>query len=63
MKSDAKFNKLSPDQKRQVERANQQLCDGLNGLSIPWWNFSEKTAALEMHSFFYNHVPKEARCH
>jgi hypothetical protein len=63
MQSDANWNKLRPDQQKQVQQYNQQLCDGVAKASIPWWNTSEKTAAWEIGVFFHSHVPKGAQCH
>jgi hypothetical protein len=63
MQSEANWNKLRPDQQKQVQQYNQQLCDGVAKASVPWWNASEGTAAWEIGVFFHSHVPKGAQCH
>jgi hypothetical protein len=61
--SESNFSKLSPDQQRQIQEYDQELCDGEASVQIPWWNVSERTAASEIGAFFHSHVPKGARCH
>jgi hypothetical protein len=65
MQSDANWNKLDPDRQRLVQRANQQLCDTMTGVTpaIPKWNIRELVASKEIRMYFQKYVPEGARCH
>jgi hypothetical protein len=58
LQSEANWNKLSPEQQQQVQQYNQQLCDSVAKVKIPWWNVGERTAAWEIEDWFHKHVQR-----